>query len=383
MTTRGGIRAIVAAESHLGRNEPGVYNDRSRWLREGLAGVVEQAISYKADLFLHAGNLFATPHPSNADRAAVGEMLNALGNAGILVCMIAGDRDGSADPPQLAYRHMQHVRYLAPGDVARFTVGGLRLLVRGLGHNFRLPPGSDPLAALPQDDLADVRILLSHAALEEREPVASRAVIRTSSIMHQKAQQESKTYLIAGGGSEPAQLNYDELHVFVPGATERFDWKTRESDVGCLLLELGAEGLLESRHIKLPSQPRCEIQIDTTELLERDAQTALLERIGWGSSPETLMRLALNGTMSSEAYTGLGLRRIQAEGQARNFGFVLDTTGLYVQGEAERGRTARRGLRASQQSEIRACVDELLAQAADETERLLLEEARQTLLAAY
>src|SRR5919199_3197144 len=91
------LRIVVTADNHLGRYYdrlgPRQLEARRAWLRRGWEAAVECALERQAHLFLQAGDLFDTPDPRNAERAAVAEALARLHAAGVGCYAIGGNHD--------------------------------------------------------------------------------------------------------------------------------------------------------------------------------------------------------------------------------------------------------------------------------------------------
>lgn len=95
-----------------------------------------------------------------------------------------------------------------------------------------------------------------------------------------------------------------------------------------------------------------------------------------------MTRLRIEGPLARDEFPALRLRDVQLFGASRNFFFELDTQGLALRGTQDDGET-QRGVRFSQQEEIRQLVEERLALATTDHERGLLVTARDELLACY
>src|SRR5262249_19227317 len=117
------IRAVVTADNHLNRYydrlSPQKLTERRKRLRRGFHQAVETAIDQKADLFIHAGDLFDTPDPRNLDREFVAAQLARLREAGVRAVGISGNHDTPKQRteqggalPQGIYRELGALRLL-------------------------------------------------------------------------------------------------------------------------------------------------------------------------------------------------------------------------------------------------------------------------------
>src|SRR5690349_15524190 len=91
------ITAVLTSDNHLGayyaRFRPDRLEVRRQMLQRGFEQVVDAAIGRRADLFLHAGDLFDRPDPRNAERYFVARQIRRLQEAAIPVFAIAGNHD--------------------------------------------------------------------------------------------------------------------------------------------------------------------------------------------------------------------------------------------------------------------------------------------------
>jgi exonuclease SbcD len=94
----GRIRVVHFSDTHLGHQQyPRVdengLNQRERDLYDAFDAIVDHAIATKADLVLHAGDLFDGVRPSNRALAHALEGFLRLSKAGIPVVLIAGNHE--------------------------------------------------------------------------------------------------------------------------------------------------------------------------------------------------------------------------------------------------------------------------------------------------
>jgi hypothetical protein len=150
---------------------------------------------------------------------------------------------------------------------------------------------------------------------------------------------------------------------------------------GFVTIEIGPARRFTYQRIGVTPQPRVEPHVRASDLDAADPLADLIEQVRAVCTPETLVKLHLEGIITRDRYHALGLRALHESIQPHAFHFVVDTTGLYL--EDEQHQVAERGVRASQPEAIQAYGAELLAGSADPTERATIQEALDRLLARY
>jgi len=395
MVETGVVHAVVTADNHLNRfydrMTPPKLALRRRYLRDGFKAAVDYAIQWPAHLFFIAGDLFDQPDPRNVDRTFVAHCLIRLREAGVQVFAVGGNHDtprqsteqgGSA--PQEVYAQLGALTLFE--DSTRITtevidVRGLRVAIGGLAPDPAAPGGSDPLEGIVWADRpADIAlgILLLHAQVEGHAlPDTREPVIPLSSL---EALAGADVFLV-GDIHRPAVHHLGERMLIIPGATERMTFGEDPGVPGFVALELGRGGVRGYERIALSGQPRAEINVRVEELDAENMLRSLLQRAEAVATPETMVKVRLEGIITRERYHTLELRRLYEAMSHQAFHFTLDTGGLLI--EDERRQLAERGVRLSQQEEIRAYADGLIAAATDQRERDLIDEAMRRLLARY
>jgi exonuclease SbcD len=383
------IRAVVTADNHLSRGHakmsPQKLDVRRRWLRKGFSAAVEYAIESKADLFLHAGDLFDSPQPRNVDRAFVAHELRRLAAAGVRCFGIAGTHDSpkmltieGGTTPQRIYEQFEVMHmFNAFDDPAPviLDVEGATVAVGGVSYNPLLTAGQDPLAGVAFSRQADVGIMLVHYSVEGAcyddgiEPIISKASI---------AALEGVDLLVAGHYHDFRQFGLGRVKVLIPGATERMIYGA-EREASFAYVELLPGKADRVQKVLVDAQQYHAMTLRTTELDEADPFGSACARLEAGCSAEAVVKLKLEGPLSRELYRALRLRELLQWGNNHCFHFEIDSSGLSL--VDERLESAGKGLRLSQKEEISLVAQQLIAQEPDHRE--VLEKARQELLAAY
>lgn len=387
------IRILATADNHLGRYyermAPDPLNRRRAYLRRGFSHAVDTALERRADLFLHAGDLFDTVDPRNLERNFVARELRRLAENRIPAVAIGGNHDSPRSAyrhggraPQEVYAELRAMHWLDGDrriDSVTFDLAGCRVAVGGIGWDPTALPGQDPLDGLSWEAEADVRILLLHGSVE-RYALAGRdePYVRLATLAGLSAR--PLDLVVAGHLHRFGYARLGGTHLVVPGATERMTFGGQEGEPSCAWIELWRDGAhVES--VAVPHQPRYELRLRTTELPETGIADWLIERFAPHAGPETLMKLHLEGPITRERYHALELRRVYEAGATRCAAFEVDCSGLELVGR--HGERFASGVRVSQAEAIREVAQGLIAEATDDAERSLIAEARDRLLARY
>jgi exonuclease SbcD len=138
-----GIRIIHFSDTHLGHQQyPRVdengLNQRERDLYDAFDAVVDHAIAAKADLVVHAGDLFDGVRPSNRALAHALEGFLRLSRAGIPVVLIAGNHEHpklrETGSPFRLFAHLDgvHPVYQGKRQTLEFLLQGRKVRVHAV-----------------------------------------------------------------------------------------------------------------------------------------------------------------------------------------------------------------------------------------------------------
>lgn len=381
-------RIVATADNHLSRFHarmtPAKLEERRARLRAGLQAAVSHALTRRADLFLLGGDVFDSPSPTNADLLFVAACLHKLQAAGITVLGVGGNHDTPSGrtvqggvAPLSPLADLGGLVYFGSPQLEKtlVRVRGEKLCVGGLtplpGHN-----PIDPLEALLGPEGGDVQVFLTHGAIEGHgyggtEPVLLR---RTA------ASPPNLALALAGHVHAFSTERAGAATLVAPGATEWLTHGETDTRPGFVEMELKEGRITEVKHVSTVPQPRVTLDLDLTEL-QGDIHEVALEYLEAHSSPETLMRFRVSGTITREMYAGLQLRRIQESGESMNFHFDLDATRLALQDKFS--RDVVRGVKVSQPQEISLVAEELMQAADSPEQRTRWIEARDRLLSHY
>jgi predicted phosphodiesterase len=385
------VGVVVTGDNHLSpglpRLSPQRRAERRQRLRTALDAAARYAIEHGARLFVHVGDLFDSPTPTNQDRAFVAQTLARLRRAGVTCVAISGNHDTprmqtehGGESPLHVYAGLDGLYYFAETDVLRprlFQFEGLRVAIAGLSNNPSSPPGSDPLAVATLDDQdaallrADIGLLMLHAGIEGLcQPNEGERIVTKASI---EALPAVFRVVVGGHIHRFGRERLGDRLLVVSGATERMEFGHASGSAGFAWLELSKDGVIRAEHMRIQEQPRADLLLHTSQLWPGAKVAGMVPDVARGEpletladvlpgpdatpkadsgatnnplavirhtiagqcTPETMVRLRLAGPLTRDQYHQLALRDILLYGQQHAFSFELDTRGLVLQ-EPER-----------------------------------------------
>lgn len=393
------VRIVFTADNHLNRYYAKMTLDqlskRRQRLRDAFARTIDYAIEHHCHLYLHAGDLFDSPHPRTSELVWVARQFQRLKDAGVEILAIGGTHDvpkmrAEGATPQRIYDELRVARVftkVTETEFVSFEIRGITIAVGGLSPDPRLAKEDDPLEGVnisPPE--ADVVFLLTHYGVEgtvhprAEEPFLTKAAI---------ARLDGIDYLLAGHVHRKANLQVANVTILIPGATERMTFGEANNSPGFWYLEfrkrpdVSRRGGVSTRprYIKIDPQPMHRMEVRTTDLPPDDPTGYLFERIREVSHPDLLLQCRLEGPLPRQVYHRLRFFDVWRMGNELNFFFDLDKTGVYLEVEphppgepfAERVSTRR---------EIEGVVEAMLKEATSE-KRELIEEAKELVLGRY
>jgi len=293
------ISAIVTSDNHLGayyaRFRPDRLEARRQALRRNFERVVDAAIERRAQLFLHAGDLFDRPDPRNVERAFVARQVRRLVDAGITICAIAGNHDR---PRSLGYDSaaMPHEEMEALGAIHLFrqtdalsshelSINGRRVVVWGMSSDFNRPDGSCPLEGYDHRRAGDIDIALLHYGVEQwAPPLAHEPCLSLQNLDRLQVDAICVGHLHA---SNQRRLPGGAL-LLNPGATEHINFGEEKLDCGFWALQM-TPGHVDAEYVSLPTQPMRTLSLSTEDegrRTEDGEEGARLEARGAGLSTQ-------------------------------------------------------------------------------------------------
>ena len=342
------ITAIVTSDNHLGayhaRYRPDILERRRRRLQAGFGQVVDAAIVSKADIFLHAGDLYDTPAPRNAERKYVAEQFQKLMTAGIPAFCIAGNHDsprsygfdgGIAPLEEMSAVGAAHLfRACDKWEQIQININGVKVGIRGISHDFNIAPDCCPLESLvaTSERGGAIDIVLLHYGVEKWGDFAGECCLSLANLDALKADA-----VCVGHLHTPNRRNLANGGVLLnPGATEHINFGEEHLDCGYWILRC-EPGNIQAEYIKLAPQTMRTLEIDMgvfgarseTENGETPAlHDELIRRIEEISAENQIMRAVLSGRLNRKRYPELDIAALKDCGQKGNFHFQLDTDKL-------------------------------------------------------
>ena len=389
----GKVKIVATADNHLNRfydrMQPQKLSRRRKYLRDGFKSAVDYAIEWSAHLFLIAGDLFDQPDPRNIDRVFVAECLGRLKAARVKVCAVSGNHDTprqSTDQggytPQEIYHQLDALTFFDSNCeiISEYIeIEGVRVAIGGLSPDPNWPAGSDPLAGLNWTHNGDLGILLLHGQVEGYSLPDTPSPIFTINSLEALNQ---ANLIIVGDIHRPATKRLGKRLLVIPGATERMTFGENPDVPGFVTVELDTIGQITSQRIQLSGQPRAELRIRVADLSQTDSLADLVSRVEAVATPDTMVKLFLEGFITRDQYHGLQLRKVLETVNPKVFHFTLDTSGLML--ADERHEIAGRGIRLSQEEELQSIASEFMTEFPDSLEEQnLFNEALKEVLSNY
>ena len=410
----GVITVVLTADNHLGYaahgQSPRKREERRQRLRYAFQQATDFAVGQGVDLFIQAGDLFATTSPDEQDRSFVATRLAQLRQGGIRAFALGGIHDTPASTqaipaPQMSYARLGALHYFPPHaasvdkqrpgvavpplEPVLVDIRGTRVGICGLG--VMTGDEGDPLAQLRVDseiERAALSLLVLHAPIEglgdDTLSPDTRALVCRSSLEQQRAFR----YILAGYHHGFRRLQIGESEVVVAGATQHVDFNDPVDDPGFVFLGLAADGVRWCKHIAVDALQMHRLVMRTAELWPADEASQatlpteiILERLRPLCSADALVHLRFEGELTRSQYHLLDLNAIRRFGEEHSFALSIDDSALSFLPE-QQTVSPETGERFSPREELVSLANEWIAEAQDEQERKALLITKEELLAA-
>ncbi len=351
------ITAILTSDNHLGANyakfRPDRLELRRKRLRQAFEQVVDAAIERKADLFLHAGDLFDRPDPRNDERRFVASQLRRLREASIPVFAIAGNHDsprsygyGGGVVPQEEADVLGGLRLFRDTAILQseeVISRGQRVCIWGMSTDFNRPADVCPLEGmtLERADPAALQIVLLHYGVqgwmqtfgdENNEPLLFRCNLERLPV----------DAICVGHLHRRMQTTLENGALLInPGSTEHMDFGEESLECGFSLLRI-ERNRTEVEHIRIPTQRMQTLEFtlpsDLRDVLKVEQESEVAAQlmalyqaeISAASHTDQLLRVRFSGQIPRNLFHALDLMELQRLGSAANFHCQVETDRITV-----------------------------------------------------
>ncbi|MGB9876185.1 MAG: metallophosphoesterase family protein [bacterium] len=343
------VKIVICADTHLNayyaKMRPEQLEKRREYLRNAFKQIVDFAIEEKADIFLHAGDIFDMPDPRYSELIFVLNEFMRLKSAGIKSFLIGGTHDipkaryeAGGAPCIYLLDVIGAVKVFKPQysvETEVIDVKGKRITIAGVSCDPRVRDGN-PLEKLQFPSInSDFGIFMFHYAIEGRMPpnyegaVVSLHTLRAIPF----------DLVIAGHLHPHFHFDLGNKLVIIPGATERIDFGEEKNETGFYLLEIAEKPRISYK--KISAQPMQNLEIHCEEFKHRPKDERLnyiISRIKSVSHPEKLLKCKLMGEIENDILREIPFVHIYREGSTMNFFFDFDWQGLRLKRAGYVGR---------------------------------------------
>ncbi|ACI18380.1 metallophosphoesterase family protein [Dictyoglomus thermophilum] len=340
------IKIVITADNHLGKYYKKLLPERLQERRKRLRNVFEEVVNYaieeKADIFIHAGDLFDSSTPRNQDLTFIAREFSKMVKNNIKIYAIGGNHDApnmleSDSYPIRIFEEAGLIKTFSSQSTISYEIfekDNISILVSGLSHDPRKKGKIDPLeknVIVPPDFPKEnnlFKILILHYSFEKfAHPKAQEPQVSTNTLYDLPFD-----LYILGHLHEQNTYRFANKHVIIPGSTERFDFGEENLKPGFYLLTI-EKGRINYEHIELNVQPMKNLEIKLTEIPQKEPTNSIIERIIKNSHKDLLLKCKLVGEIPLSMYQSINFSKILEAGINSNFLFDLDTQNLRIKGE--------------------------------------------------
>lgn len=285
------IRLLHTSDVHLGATfkvlgERG--REQHRQLRETFSHVIGLAIEERVDAVLIAGDLFDSVAAARVQAPFAATQLARLGEAGIPVCVIAGNHDPLGDAGVSVWRDFQvrcpHVRVFGP-DLEAWVVPDCDLTVVGRSVTDRLSAES-PLAGFPVPRRTRALVAVVHGSVQRSDLPARFGLITPEEIAG-----SGVDYLALGDWHSARAVSSGGVAAWYSGAPEMIDLGEPDSGYACLVT-VRAPGDVEVERRRVG---RRRVELLTVDLATAGGQEAVARAVREKADPDLALVVTLTG----------------------------------------------------------------------------------------
>ena len=285
------VRLLHTADVHLGATFR-VLGDRGREQRRQLAStfarLITLAIEEPVDLVLIAGDLFDAVAAARAHVGVAAQELRRLGDAGIPVCVIAGNHDPLGEGSAGVWRDLATaapaVTVFGPSLQAR-VFPELDLTVVGRSCQRHLTSDS-PLQGLPVSRTTRFVVALAHGSVQRPDLAA-----QFGQITREEIGRSGVDYVALGDWHSTRDVGHGGVTAWYSGAPEMIDLDEPDSGNVCLVT-LHAPGNVEVGRHRVGRRRGRRLDLDVAALGGADA---VERRIRAEADPDLALTAVLGG----------------------------------------------------------------------------------------
>jgi DNA repair protein SbcD/Mre11 len=315
---------IHTADTHLGfeiikaapKNGPG-RQARAARIAANFQAVVDRALEIRADLFIHAGDLFNKHYLPRLLLEELIRPLADLSRQGLPILIIPGNHERSEFPFDLFHGLKNLVVFDRPKSVV-LNAGGYRLGLAGFPF-IRDHSRDFFVKALEETDFrdlrADVHFLVTHQAFDQAVVGPGEYVFRSGrgDTVDRHTLPTQFDYVAAGHIHRFQVLDHPlrpGIKVAYPGSIQRMSFAEKDEEKGFI------EGELEGNRIDVRFRPLPAFSLECVDIaaagltareLERE-----IERESWRVHEDLILRFNLTGGEAAADYPNLDFTRLRA-----------------------------------------------------------------------
>jgi exonuclease SbcD len=311
----GAVRIVHFSDTHLGHQQyPRVdengLNQRERDLYDAFDAIVDQAITTRADLVLHAGDLFDGVRPSNRALAHALEGFLRLSKAGIPVVLIAGNHEHpklrETGSPFRLFAHLDgvHPVYQGKRQTLEFTLKGRMVRVHAVPQCPDQESVAREIMESPVAQDGGLDLLVVHGAVTT---LADIPQAEFNELSLEPSWFAPFHYVALGHfhGTKQAAGN-----AWYCGAPDRVSMAESGQDKGFLEVTFPAAGAPDVRFVALPVRPYADLPVLHAEGMDGGAIVAAARDALARAPTGSVARLRIDG-IAPELRGSLDRRAIQ------------------------------------------------------------------------
>jgi DNA repair exonuclease SbcCD nuclease subunit len=323
------IRILFVADTHLGFDMP--FRPRVKRRRRGydffenFERALEPAMTGKADLVVHGGDLFFR---SRVPEALIDRAMTPLVNVaklGIPVYIVPGNHERSRIPLNLWSIH-PNLYIFDQAKTYLCEIRGVKLALVGFPFTRRIQETFGELLSMTgyEGVQCNIRILCMHQTVEGARVGPSDYTFRAGPDVILGADIPDAFCVVLSGHIHRAQMLTKDLKerplkvpVLYPGSIERTSFAEREEEKQFVLINVCPDGsskgnLIDVQFVPLPTRPMVKMVLEAGERTPDDILTSLRERLR-ELEPDAIVKIHLQESMSdvlANVFSAENLRKI-------------------------------------------------------------------------